>query len=76
MRTASKKPYHGLCSALLSNISDADQTQITNIDKNNRKIVYFSDAVSCFEGVINLNHIEKTSCICGKRQYKHVPYHK
>jgi hypothetical protein len=40
MRTASKKVYHGLCSTLLSNISDADQSKITNTGINKRNTIY------------------------------------
>jgi hypothetical protein len=42
MRTASKNMYNGLCSALLSNISDADQTKITNTDINKQDNCRFS----------------------------------
>ena len=66
IKTASKKAYHGLCIALLSGISDVDQSQITNIDKNKRKIVYFTDVVKCFEAVGTLSIPGSSSCICGK----------
>jgi hypothetical protein len=67
MRTASKNMYNGLCSALLANISDADQTKITNTDINKRNIIYFADVVNCFEGVEHLASKEMNSCICGKK---------
>jgi hypothetical protein len=67
MRTASKKAYHGLCSALLSNISDEDQTKITNTDINKRNIIYFTDVVNCFAGIKHLASKEMNSCICGKK---------
>jgi hypothetical protein len=67
MRTASKNMYNGLCSALLSNISDADQTKITNTDINKRNIIYYTDVVNCFEGVEHLASKEMNSCICGKK---------
>jgi hypothetical protein len=67
MRTTSKNMYNGLCTALLGNISDADQTKITNTDINDRKIVYFSDIINCFQGVEHLTSKEMNSCICGKK---------
>jgi hypothetical protein len=67
MRTASKKVYHGSCSALLGNISDADQTKITNTDINKRNIIYYTDVVNCFVGVEHLAIKEMNSCICGKK---------
>jgi hypothetical protein len=70
MRTASKNMYNGLCSALLSNISDADQTKITNTDINKRNIIYYTDVVRCFEGVEHLASKELNSCICGKKHIK------
>jgi hypothetical protein len=51
----------------MSGISDADQAKITNVDRNNRKIIYFTDVVRCFEGVEFLDSTEMTSCICGKQ---------
>jgi hypothetical protein len=66
MRTASKKAYHGLLSALLANISDADQTKITNTDINDRNIIYYTDIVNCFAGIKHLTSKEMNSCICGK----------
>jgi hypothetical protein len=65
-----KEGYHRLCSALMSGISDTDQTKMTNINKNKRKIVYFSDVVRCFEGVELLEHKAIDSCICGKKHIK------
>jgi hypothetical protein len=70
LRTASKKAYHGLLSALLANISDADQTKITNTDINKRNIIYYTDVVNCFEGVEHLASKEMNSCICGKKHIK------
>jgi hypothetical protein len=70
MRTASKNMYNGLCSALLSNISDEDQTKITNTDTNKRNIIYYTDVVNCFEGVEHLASKEMNSCICGKKHIK------
>jgi hypothetical protein len=70
MRTASKNMYNGLCSALLSNISDADQSKITNTDINKRNIIYYTDVVNCFEGVEHLASKEMNSCICGKKHIK------
>jgi hypothetical protein len=70
VRTASKNMYNGLCSALLSNISDADQTKITNTDINKRNIIYYTDVVDCFEGVEHLASKEMNSCICGKKHIK------
>jgi hypothetical protein len=67
MRTASKNMYNGLCTALLGNISDADQTKITNTDINKRNIIYFTDVVNCFAGVKHLASKEMNSCICGKK---------
>jgi hypothetical protein len=72
MRTASKKAYHGLLSALLANISDADQTKITNTDINDRNIIYYTDVVNCFEGVEHLASKEMNSCICGKKHIKDI----
>jgi hypothetical protein len=70
MRTASKNMYNGLCSALLSNISNEDQTKITNTDINKRNIIYYTDVVNCFEGVEYLASKEMNSCICGKKHIK------
>jgi hypothetical protein len=70
MRTASKNIYNGLCSALLSNISNEDQTKITNTDINKRNIIYFTDVVNCFVGVKHLASKEMNSCICGKKHIK------
>jgi hypothetical protein len=67
MRTASKSMYNGLLSALLSNISNEDQTKITNTDINKRNIIYFTDVVNCFVGVKHLTSKEMNSCICGKK---------
>jgi hypothetical protein len=70
MRTASKNMYNGLCNALLSNISNEDQTKITNTDINKRNIIYYTDVVNCFEGVEHLASKEMNSCICGKKHIK------
>jgi hypothetical protein len=70
MRTASKNMYNGLCTALLSNISNEDQTKITNTDINGKKIVYYTDVVNCFEGMEHLASKEMNSCICGKKHIK------
>jgi hypothetical protein len=43
---------------------------MSDIDKNKRKIVYFSDVVWCFEGVELLEHKKIESCICGKKHIK------
>ena len=67
MKTSSKKAYYGLCSALLSGLSDAEQTQITNVDKKERKIVYFTDVIRCFEAVGTDSSPGLEDCICGKR---------
>jgi hypothetical protein len=67
LKTTSNKVYHNLCSALLSNISDADQTKITNTDINKRNIIYFTDIINCFIGVEHLASKEIDSCICGKK---------
>jgi hypothetical protein len=67
MKTANKTPYYKLCNALMSGISDADQANMTNKNKKDKKIMYFTDIVRCFEGVEFLNTREMTSCICGKQ---------
>jgi hypothetical protein len=48
IKTANKAPYYKLCNALMSGISDTDQTKMTNMNKKDRKIMYFTDIVSCF----------------------------
>jgi hypothetical protein len=70
IRTASKNMYNGLLSALLSNISNEDQTKITNTDINKRNIIYYTNVVNCFEGVEHLASKEMNSCICGKKHIK------
>jgi hypothetical protein len=51
----------------MSGISNADQRKITNMNKKDRKIINFTDIVSCFEGVEFLDSTESDSCICGKK---------
>jgi hypothetical protein len=67
IKTANKAPYYKLCNALMSGISDTDQTKMTNTNKKDKKIMYFTDIVSCFEGVEFLDSTESDSCICGKK---------
>ena len=67
IKAASKGVYYRLCMALLSNISDADQTRITHIDKNQRRIVFFTDLVRCFERVKIAYDMAAEYCICGKK---------
>jgi hypothetical protein len=67
IKTANKAPYCKLCNALMSGISDTDQTKMTNTNKKDKKIMYFTDIVSCFEGVNFLDSTESDSCICGKK---------
>ena len=66
IKTSSKKAYRGLCVALLSGMSDADQTRITNINRNNRRIIFFTDMIDCFQAVGTVSSPEMNSCICGK----------
>ena len=70
IKTSIKKAYKDLCIALLGDLSDADQSRITNIDKNKRRIIYFTDVVRCFEPVGNTSRPESISCICGKQHIK------
>jgi hypothetical protein len=67
IKTANKAPYYKLCYALMSDISDTDQTKMTNTNKKDKKIMYFTDIVRCFEGVEFLDSTESDSCICGKK---------
>jgi hypothetical protein len=67
IKTANKTPYYKLCNALMSGISNEDQSKMTNTNKKNRNIIYLTDIVSCFEGVEFLTTTEMTSCICGKQ---------
>jgi hypothetical protein len=67
IKSANKTPYYKLCNALMSGISDADQAKMTNKNKKDKKIMYFTDIVRCFEGIEFLDSTEMTSCICGKQ---------